>query len=84
MLWAACEALSQCAPIGTDGRLLSLLPPLSESLSISKKVALAVAKKAMEQNLCRVDPKTINLKYELNYHLWEPKYHKLKLVKNID
>jgi malate dehydrogenase (oxaloacetate-decarboxylating) len=83
MLWAACEALSQCAPTNSDGTLAHLLPPMQTILSVSKKVARAVAKTALAQGLSRSDPETINIDHELNYHLWEPKYYPLKRVKTI-
>ncbi len=48
MLMASSRALAECSPLAINGTG-SLLPPLEEIQQVSKKIAFAVAKKAMEQ-----------------------------------
>ncbi len=77
MLWAATDALSQCAPIMSDPQA-PLLPKLSETKSISRQVALAVALEACKEGL--VQDKNVDLNQALNQVTWEPHYYPYKKI----
>lgn len=72
MLWAATQALSQCAPIQQD-KMSPLLPKLSEVRMVSLTVAAAVAEKAKEQGLAQI-PEHTDLKEKIMNTTWEPHY----------
>jgi malate dehydrogenase (oxaloacetate-decarboxylating) len=73
MLWAATDALSQCGPILHDQHA-PLLPKLSETKSISRHVALAVALQARKEGLAQIDDQ-IDLNQAINEVTWEPRYY---------
>ena len=84
MLWAACEALSECAPLSPSGQIESLLPPLTQCKAISKKIGMAVAQQAIKENLSThqsASGQPLDLDYEFNQCFWEPKYHHIRLIK---
>lgn len=73
MLWAACNAIRDCAPILNDPDAPPL-PPLSHGRDVARRVAIAVAKQAMEDQVEQVskdsDPEKL-----VDEHMWEPMYH---------
>jgi len=73
MLWAATDALSQCSPTNHDPKA-PLLPKLSETKSISRHVAFAVALQARKEGLAEIDPQ-LDLNQAINRVTWEPQYY---------
>ncbi len=53
MIWAACEALAHACPTVTDSKA-QLLPNIEDSLITSKKIAIAVAKRAIEEGHSKI------------------------------
>ncbi|PJD93908.1 MAG: NAD-dependent malic enzyme [Legionella sp.] len=78
MLWAAAQALSELAPIISDP-FLPLLPSLSDAERVSKHVALAVAKAAIDSGLARKKPNDLEKLIEAQY--WKPGYLPFKRMK---
>lgn len=78
MLWAAVQALGQCSPVLQD-RTAPLLPKFSETRSISRQIALAVALQARREGLAQINEK-IDLNMALNQVSWEPKYYPYKKI----
>ncbi len=78
MLWAAAQALSSLSPIRED-HFLPLLPSLCEVEHISKRVALAVARSAIESGLAHKRPKNLEKWIESIY--WKPEYLPFKKIK---
>jgi malate dehydrogenase (oxaloacetate-decarboxylating) len=82
MIHEACNTLSRFAPRHEDGSLKSLLPELSGARTVSKKIALAVAKKAMEEGHAQIkDISHFDLERAINLLSWEPKYLPYNLEK---
>ena len=73
MLWAATQALSNCAPINQD-KISPLLPRLSEVRMISARVALAVAEEARKSGLAQI-ANDVDLKEAIKKSMWEPQYY---------
>ncbi len=73
MIWAACKALSSCAPAIKDPQK-PLLPSLQQSLDVSRKVAKAVAQEAIKEGLCDYDA-SCNLEEIIESHIWQPHYY---------
>ena len=71
MLWAAANALCNCAPIIQD-KTAPLLPKLSEAKMVSMQVALAVAEQARKEGLAQNTQEDI--KSLINKVMWEPRY----------
>lgn len=78
MLWAATEALSNCSPVHEDPSE-PLLPRLSHAKQTSEKIAIAVAKQAIEEGLSEI-PFTDNLLTRIRKHMWQPRYYPYKKV----
>lgn len=76
MLMESSRALAECSPLAKNGQG-ALLPPLEAITDVSKKIAFAVAKKAMEQGVAsqRTDDR-IRQKIEENF--WTPEYRAYK------
>ncbi len=73
MLMAACNALVQLAPIMQDPTHGALLPPITQTPSISIEIARALAKAAQEEGVAeRCDEHT--LESRLQNECWEPRY----------
>ena len=72
MLWAAAQALAELSPSAKDP-FLALLPALDEAELISKKIAVAVAKTAIEQGIAEVK-ESQGLDEIIEKHYWRPKY----------
>ncbi|OGT26314.1 MAG: NAD-dependent malic enzyme [Gammaproteobacteria bacterium RIFCSPLOWO2_02_FULL_42_14] len=73
MIFAACEALSLASPARKDP-MAPLLPDLATAADVANSIALAVANKAREQGLSRVDP-SVDFKKLLADEKWAPKYY---------
>ncbi len=76
MLMESSRALAECSPLSQDGHG-ALLPPLEAIQQVSHHIALAVAKKAVEQNKApkRSDEQLLE---KINATFWEPEYLKYK------
>ncbi|MCW8330981.1 NAD-dependent malic enzyme [Photobacterium sp. SDRW27] len=76
MLMASSRALAECSPLAQFGEG-NLLPPLEEIHQVSRHIALAVAKKAIEQQTApqRTDEQLLE---KIESTFWEPEYLKYK------
>lgn len=72
MIWAATEALSQCAPILQDPKE-QVLPYLNDLKEVAKTIAMAVATEAMAEGLAS-QPIEGDLKAHIDKLYWEPEY----------
>ncbi|GAP75146.1 NAD-dependent malic enzyme [Pseudoalteromonas sp. SW0106-04] len=78
MLMAASETLASSSPLANDGKG-SLLPPLTEIESLSKRIAFAVAKVAIAQGeALEFSDEDIIKAIDNNY--WHPEYRNYKRV----
>lgn len=78
MLMAASNALADASPLAR-GESDYLLPRLTEITQLSKKIAFAVAKVAMEQGLA-LSISDEALKQKIEQHFWEAEYRPYKRV----
>ena len=78
MIFAACEALSLASPARKDP-MAPLLPDIANAADAADSIALAVANKAREQGLARVDKDADFVKI-LAEQKWEPRYLPYKAV----
>ncbi|MCQ1061122.1 NAD-dependent malic enzyme [Photobacterium sp. DNB23_23_1] len=76
MLMESSRALAECSPLGIKGEG-ALLPPLEDIQDVSRYIAFAVAKKAVEQ---RKAPKNTDerIKEKINDNFWESEYRRYK------
>ncbi|NMH60049.1 NAD-dependent malic enzyme [Alteromonas ponticola] len=78
MLMAASTALADASPLVTHGEG-SLLPPLTQIADLSKQIAFAVAKVAMEQHLAlEMTDEALTASIERNF--WKAEYRPYKRV----
>ncbi|MCU7553308.1 NAD-dependent malic enzyme [Alteromonas sp. ASW11-19] len=78
MLMAASNALADASPLANTGSG-ALLPPLTEIAELSKKIAFAVAKVAMQQDLAlEMTDEALQATIEKNF--WEAEYRPYKRV----
>jgi malate dehydrogenase (oxaloacetate-decarboxylating) len=78
MIWAACETLSDYAPIFKDPTA-PLLPRLKDAYLIAKDIAIAVAKQAMLDGVAeQFTDEELNIK--LAQKTWRPEYLPLVLI----
>ncbi|MBF7073779.1 NAD-dependent malic enzyme [Glaciecola sp. MH2013] len=78
MLMAASNALADASPMVNDPKG-ELLPPLTQIGSLSRKIAFAVAKVAMDQELAlRLPDEVLEQKIESNF--WKAEYRPYKRV----
>ncbi|MUL03095.1 oxaloacetate-decarboxylating malate dehydrogenase [Aliivibrio fischeri] len=76
MLMESSRALSECSPLAIHGTG-ALLPPLEEIHSVSKRIAFAVAKKAIEQgHALEITDEALQQKIES--YFWKPVYRRYK------
>ncbi len=76
MLQESSRALAECSPLAIHGHG-ALLPPLEEIQNVSRKIAFAVAKKAVEQHKApKKSDERIREKIEDNY--WTSEYRRYK------
>lgn len=76
MLMESSRALANCSPLALNGHG-ALLPPLEAIHSVSKKIAFAVAKKAIEQGVALEIPDDV-LETAIEQHFWQPVYRRYK------
>ncbi|MCK6261842.1 NAD-dependent malic enzyme [Vibrio sp. ZSDE26] len=76
MLMESSRALSECSPLAINGQG-ALLPPLESIHSVSKKIAFAVAKKAIEQGVA-LEITDEALEAAIEQHFWQPVYRRYK------
>ncbi|GAL11097.1 NAD-dependent malic enzyme [Vibrio astriarenae] len=76
MLMESSRALASCSPLAKNGKG-ALLPPLEEIHLVSKKIAFAVAKKAIEQGVA-LEITDEALEHAIDQHFWQPVYRKYK------
>ncbi|MBE4513301.1 NAD-dependent malic enzyme [Vibrio parahaemolyticus] len=76
MLMESSRALATCSPLAINGRG-ALLPPLEEIHLVSKKIAFAVAKKAIEQGVA-LEITDEALSDAIDQAFWQPVYRRYK------
>lgn len=76
MLMESSRALAECSPLAKFGRG-PLLPALEEIHSVSRHIALAVAKKAIEQGVA-LELTEDALQERIDAIFWQPKYRQYK------
>ncbi|MGF1731720.1 NAD-dependent malic enzyme [Photobacterium kasasachensis] len=76
MLMESSRALAECSPLAIDGKG-ALLPPLEEIQTVSRHIAFAVAKKAVEQHKA---PKNTDerIKEKIDANFWQAEYRRYK------
>lgn len=78
MLRIASETLAEASPLANTGSG-GLLPPLTQLAQLSRKIAFAVAKMAMQQGYAlEMDDESLTRKIESNF--WKPQYRQYKRV----
>jgi malate dehydrogenase (oxaloacetate-decarboxylating) len=76
MLMESSRTLAECSPLAIEGQG-PLLPPLEEIHLVSKKIALAVGKKAIEQQVApEISEEALEQAIEANF--WQPVYRNYK------
>ncbi|EJG1892993.1 NAD-dependent malic enzyme [Vibrio parahaemolyticus] len=76
MLMESSRALATCSPLAINGRG-ALLPPLEEIHLVSKKIAFAVTKKAIEQGVAlEITDEALN--DAIDQAFWQPVYRRYK------
>lgn len=76
MLMESSRALATCSPLAIHGPG-ALLPPLEEIHTVSKRIAYAVAKKAIEQGVA-LEIADDALQVAIEQHFWQPVYRRYK------
>ncbi|MBE4585101.1 NAD-dependent malic enzyme [Vibrio navarrensis] len=76
MLMESSRTLATCSPLAIHGRG-ALLPPLEEIHTVSKRIAYAVAKKAIEQGVA-LEIADDALQVAIEQHFWQPVYRRYK------
>ncbi|MGR2930954.1 NAD-dependent malic enzyme [Vibrio vulnificus] len=76
MLMESSRALAMCSPLAINGKG-ALLPPLEEIHTVSKRIAYAVAKKAIEQGVA-LEIADDALQVAIEQHFWQPVYRRYK------
>ncbi|MGF1758692.1 NAD-dependent malic enzyme [Photobacterium sagamiensis] len=76
MLMESSRALAECSPLAINGQG-ALLPPLEDIQKVSRKIAFAVAKKAVEQHKA---PKNTDerIMEKIDANFWQSKYRRYK------
>ncbi|WP_448548826.1 NAD-dependent malic enzyme [Thalassotalea fusca] len=78
MLMVASKTLAEASPLANKGEG-ELLPPITEIANLSKKIAFAVAKVAIEQGLAlQIDDESLVAKIDRNF--WHPEYRQYKRI----
>ncbi|MGB6976152.1 MAG: NAD-dependent malic enzyme, partial [Gammaproteobacteria bacterium] len=78
MLWAACECLSEHAPILSDPQA-PLLPSINIAPQVAREIAMAVATQACREKLTKIAESAVE--EEVKKHIWEPHYLPYRLKK---
>jgi malate dehydrogenase (oxaloacetate-decarboxylating) len=71
MFMTAARALTALSPVDKD-RTASLLPPLAESRRLSRVIAAAVARQAIQDGLSNLKESEVDAAVDAN--VWEPRY----------
>jgi malate dehydrogenase (oxaloacetate-decarboxylating) len=71
MFMTAARALTALSPVDKD-RTASLLPPLAESRRLSRVIAAAVARQAIQDGLSKLKESEVDAAVDAN--VWEPRY----------
>jgi malate dehydrogenase (oxaloacetate-decarboxylating) len=79
MLWAASQAISLHSPMQQNA-LGSLLPYVTEIPTLAQKVAVSVAKQAIEDGVARNIPKG-TVEDFIREQIWRPYYRPIRLMK---
>ncbi|MCW8327916.1 NAD-dependent malic enzyme [Photobacterium sp. SDRW27] len=76
MLMESSRALAECSPLAINGQG-ALLPPLEDIQKVSRQIAFAVAKKAVEQHKA---PKNTDerIKEKIDANFWQSEYRRYK------
>lgn len=77
MIWAACETLSDAAPV-LKKPLAPILPSLEKARSVCKKIALAVGKVAIRTGQASLPISEEQLAEHIERSMWEPQYLPIK------
>jgi len=72
MLSAACDTLSNAAPIHSNPKA-ALLPSLTDAKDVARKIAIAVAKQAQKEGLATINDEQ-SVEDLIDAISWEPKY----------
>lgn len=78
MLWVAAKTLSECSPI-LQNQDDPLLPKVSETKSVSRKIAVAVAEQAKREGLAQIEGHA-DLDRAIRFVTWEPKYYPYRKI----
>jgi malate dehydrogenase (oxaloacetate-decarboxylating) len=78
MFLEGAEVLSKYAPI-LNNPYASLFPRLTQLRAISRDVAIAVAKEAIKEGICRNPPQDVEK--AVKEAMWEPKYARMKKMR---
>ncbi len=78
MLRVASETLAAASPLANTGKG-GILPPLTQLAELSKEIAFAVAKMAMQQGYA-LEMDDERLKRKINANFWKPEYRQYKRV----
>jgi malate dehydrogenase (oxaloacetate-decarboxylating) len=70
MIWAACEALTDCSPAKND-HSAPVLPDLDDIHKVSHHIALAVAKQAIKDG----EAEDCDIEKAIAHCRWEPRYY---------
>lgn len=79
ILWRVVEILAESAPSDPNGRLL---PDLSETKQVAKRVAKAVIEQAKQEQLSDLNP-LVDIDHIIDETFWEPYYRPIRLKKPI-
>ncbi len=77
MMWVACTALNQCAPIHHNVNNTALLPSIDNAKATARIIAIAVAEQARQDQVATI-PADANIPECVDKHIWEPKYIPLR------
>lgn len=80
MLWAACQALKDVAPILTSPKA-PLLPLVQDIKKVAYTIADAVAKTAMQEGLAQINMNETELSEHIQHIIWQPHYLPYHLTK---
>ena len=73
MIWAACVAIADCAPINQYSHA-PVLPFLGDARALSRIVAIAVATEAVKEGLARVEATEDDVETLVDGLRWQPEY----------
>ncbi|MBW8189636.1 NAD-dependent malic enzyme [Neiella marina] len=76
MLMASSRALAECSPLAAEGKG-ALLPPLEEIQQVSRRIAFAVGKAAMADDVA-VQTDDEVLQQSIEHWFWQPEYRHYK------